>query len=71
MADIVIAETSGSYTPCQHVVHIPVFNAEACRYFSSEQVREKYPRFDGICTLCNHRCIIYANLTHAKAGEWI
>lgn len=69
---IVISETKGhDALNCLHLQHTPVFSAAACIHLSPEQVRERYPRFDSICTVCKLKCTIYASLDHAMAGGWL
>lgn len=64
---IVISETAGAFTACTHGQHTPAFNAEACRYFTPAQVREKYPPFQGECSSCHRRVTIWASLAHMQA----
>jgi hypothetical protein len=56
---------------CTHAPHIPVFNPDAAKYWSAEQVRKNYPRYDSVCSLCKQRVILYASMDHLIAGgDW-
>jgi len=57
--------------PCLHMAHTPIYNASASQYQSVSWVAIHYPRFDGVCTACRQRTIIYANIEHAQAGGWL
>ena len=70
MPPIIVGETSGRDIRCEHAQHVPAFDAEACRYLSPEQVRGQYPRYQGVCTACHARIILYASLEHFFAGGW-
>lgn len=67
---IVVGETKAASTSCEHVQHTPVFNAEACRFLSPEQVRARYPRYEGMCQTCTLIIRMYADLAHFIAGGW-
>lgn len=71
MAPIILSETVGHDPPtCPHTPHLPRYDAFACRWLSVAQVREQFPRFDGTCTACGKKVIIYASLEHFRAGDW-
>ena len=70
MTTIIVGETFARDVTCEHQAHTPAFDAQACRYLSPEQVREQYPRYEGTCTACHARIILYASLEHFHAGEW-
>lgn len=71
---ISISEIRQSSVPlnltCDHRPHIPVFQADACRSLPVEQVRAKYPRYEGTCSVCRQSIIVYASLEHLTAGQW-
>ena len=75
MPDIVLMETWAKAgqaidLSCDHRNCVPAFSAEACRWYTPEQVRERYPRHDAVCSACGQRCIVYASLAHLQAGGW-
>ena len=70
MAPIIIGETAGKDIRCEHAQHVPTFDATTCRYFSPEQVRAQYPRYQGTCETCHAQIILYASLEHFFAGGW-
>lgn len=72
MNDYVISETLAKpgeplNRTCLHLQHVPPFNAAAARPLPPEQVREKWPKYDSVCTACGQQCRIWANITHMKA----
>ena len=67
MPQIILSETPGPPGNCLHAQHVPVFNAEACRSLTGEQVREKYPMFHGECQACHVRVKIWASIEHLQA----
>jgi hypothetical protein len=52
---------------CTHGV---TFDEEASKNMSSSEVRVKYPRFQGTCTLCGYTGIYYASVMHFLRGDW-
>ena len=61
---------NGTLIPCLHVTHTPRWSAESARGQIVSWVRERYPRYEGVCTMCKQKTIIYASLEHAEAGGW-
>ena len=69
--EIVIGETKGrASTSCEHDVHVPPFDAHTVHYWSVEQVRQRYPRYQGTCSACGAQIILYASIEHMVAGGW-
>jgi hypothetical protein len=53
---------------CDHGV---VFDAEAARGLSSQEVRARWPRFFGTCPLgCGFYGCAYASMEHYISGDW-
>ena len=57
-------------TPCPHTVHWPRYDAAACQYLTVTQIRDAWPCYQSICTLCQQRTQIWASLEHYMAGGW-
>jgi len=57
-------------TECQHSSVMPEFDEEAATKLSSIEIREKWPRFFGICPDCGRRLILYASYSHYILGGW-
>lgn len=55
---------------CSHRPHIPVFTSAECRWLSTGKIRDKFPRYEGICTSCKQQIILYASLEHFVVGGW-
>lgn len=71
MTPITISETEGPPSDCDHRAHLPAFEAEACTYLSAEQVRERWPLFEGKCQMCGRQVRIWHSIEHMKAGVWV
>lgn len=75
VSNITIAEVwplsdGAAIIPCTHAPHQPRFEPEACRYQSPEWVRERYPRYDSVCSVCKQKVRLWANIAHMQAlGE--
>lgn len=55
--------------PCTHPRTVPVFD-EAARSLPADEVRRRYPRFEGPCPDCGALVIGYASAAHCLAGDW-
>lgn len=70
--EIILSETRGILpgliTLCDHVAHVPVFTPTGP--LTPEQVRARYPRYDGRCAACGQPCRVYASVEHFLAGGW-
>jgi len=55
---------------CHHEKVMPVVNDDELLSMSSYEVRDKYPRFFGVCPDCKQRVICYASMKHYVAGDW-
>lgn len=57
---------------CPHARCTPPagFDEPASRDLSSDEVRERWPRFFGRCPDCGETVIGYASLAHCIAGDW-
>lgn len=55
---------------CKHKKHIPVYDEEHGKTLSAEEVRKRYPRYDGYCSICYKRVILYASPDHYIQGDW-
>lgn len=64
------ANAGAALVPCVHPGHVPVFALSATQYQTVSWIREHYPRFSGVCTVCQQQTIIYASMEHAEAGQW-
>ena len=56
--------------PCDHEAHIPEFDPEAARNLPAHEVRLRWPRFEGGCSTCGQRVILYASVDHYTYGDW-
>ena len=52
---------------CDHGVK---FDSEAAKTMTTQQVHERFPRFDGTCPTCGWSGIAYASWEHFVAGDW-
>ena len=52
---------------CTHGV---TFDEEASKGMSVNEVRARFPRLHGSCTLCGFSGIYYASYTHYLRGDW-
>lgn len=57
-------------TDCRHKSVMPTFDEEAAKKLSAEEVRERWPRFDGTCPECGRRLILYASYAQYILGDW-
>lgn len=48
----------------------PVFDPEAARGLSAEEVRRRWPRKQTTCVKCGETTIAYASFEHYIAGDW-
>ena len=55
---------------CPHAAHVPPFDAIAAQRCPAEVVRERWPRFVGVCSACGQACTLYASIQHCEAGGW-
>jgi len=55
---------------CKHEKHMPYFNEEDAKKLSTEEIREKYPRYRGMCIDCKAQVILYASFAHYLYGDW-
>ena len=55
---------------CKHASVQPAFDEDAARDLSSYEVRERWPRFSGVCPECGSRVILYASCLHYISGDW-
>jgi hypothetical protein len=52
---------------CDHGV---AFDVAASYGLSADEVRERWPRFYGLCTKCGYSGVAYASYEHYLAGDW-
>lgn len=55
---------------CRHESVMPKVSDDQLEGLSADEVREKYPRFFGVCPDCGQRLILYASAMHYVAGDW-
>lgn len=55
---------------CEHGRCRPQFDAGAARGLSDQEVRRRWPRFEGVCSECGERVIVYASAEHFVMGDW-
>jgi hypothetical protein len=68
-AAIMSALFSDEREPDACTKHIPAFDADAARGLSADEVRQRWPRFEGECE-CGYSGIAYASMQHYAAGDW-
>lgn len=61
-----------SDVPCQHEKCVPKIDIsdDELAKLTTEEVRQRYPRFDGQCPDCGQRVIFYASNMHYIAGDY-
>lgn len=59
-----------NHAKCEHPQCWPKYDSEDAKNMTPDQVRAKYPRFDGYCPDCNAHLILYASFEHYIAGDW-
>jgi hypothetical protein len=70
LAEVWPLSAGAAIIPCEHTPHQPRFEPEACKYQSPEWVRQRYPRYDSICSVCKQRVRLWASIAHMQAlGE--
>ncbi len=55
---------------CTHAKCMPEFNEEEAEKMTAKQIREKYPRFQGICPDCGEQLIMYASTKQYIYGDY-
>ena len=55
---------------CKHERVVPRWDDSYFEGLSAEQVRKRFPRFDGVCPDCGVRWILYSSSRHFLAGDW-
>jgi hypothetical protein len=55
---------------CQHPKIMPAFDDEAAEGLSSDEVRDRWPRFSGSCPDCDFNGVMYASFAHYISGDW-
>lgn len=55
---------------CEHKLISPPYDEQAAKGLSVHEVRERWPRFDGICPECRQKVIVYASFLHFLRGDW-
>lgn len=56
---------------CAHPsIKMPVFYGDVALSLSSAEVRERWPRSEGVCSDCGSYVVAYASLEHHIAGDW-
>ena len=55
---------------CSHFRCVPPFDPVAARLLEAEEVRLRWPRFEGPCPDCGELVIWYASPEHFIAGDW-
>ena len=55
---------------CPHGPHVPRVAVSALDFLTPQQVRERYPMFDSVCTQCKQRVQMWAGMAHFMAGGW-
>lgn len=57
---------------CTHGVDFPPDDeyAEATKGLSVAEIRKRWPRHSGVCSLCGYNGIYYASYLHYLAGDW-
>ena len=55
---------------CRHDKVMPEFDREAALALSSDEVRERWPRFEGTCPDCGWRGALYASRSHYLLGDY-
>jgi hypothetical protein len=55
---------------CSHLQHLPAFDQDAAEHLTVAEIRKRWPRFEGICSGCGKRLIMYASAEHYVYGDW-
>lgn len=55
---------------CEHPCVVPDFDERAAEGMTSDQVRERWPRYHGRCPDCGFYGALYASFKHYLAGDW-
>lgn len=65
-------EGEGALAPpeCQHPKCIPAFDEAAAQSLNHLEVRNRWPRFCGVCPDCKEQVIAYASTAHYVLGDW-
>lgn len=52
---------------CEHPVS---FDPIAAMGMTSDEVKERFPRWSGKCPKCGYQGVLYASREHMLAGDW-
>jgi hypothetical protein len=55
---------------CIHPGCVPSFDEKAAEGLEADEVRRRWPRFQGKCPACEQLVIVYASVAHYIAGDW-
>jgi len=55
---------------CDHVSCRVEFDQEAAKGLDEHEIKERWPRFDGVCPDCGASLILYASPEHQTMGGW-
>lgn len=58
------------FSECLHAKCTPEFDLEMAKGMTSDEVRQRFPRFNGRCPECGSQMIIYASFEHYLSGDW-
>ena len=63
-------EQDARFAACDHATCMPTFDENAAEDLSAEEVRKRWPRFQGECSKCGSKVIAYASYLHYILGDW-
>ena len=55
---------------CEHTSVMPTYDSEEAKGKTAMEVREKWPRFFGVCPDCGQQAILYASFEQYVMGDW-
>ena len=70
LAEVWPLSSGAAIIECSHSIHVPKYEPETCKYQSPEWIREHYPAYQSICSMCKQRIRLWASIAHMRAlGE--
>lgn len=55
---------------CKHEKVMPAFDIEAAKDLPAREVRQRWPRFSGLCPDCGYEGILYASFEQYIMGDY-